>query len=138
MKKLICMMVAMAAVLARGVPSVTVNSVTPDAGAPVAVTVTYTLSGDAVVTAEMFAGETALKGVFDGDVNVLLAAGSHTFRWRADVSAGGTYAVGALTAKVKAWDPESPPDYMVSPRALRHRPVRPRTVVFCSSFPVSK
>ena len=65
MKKLICMMVLMVAAFAWGVPSVTVDSVTPAVGAPVAVTVTYTLSGDAVVTAEMFAGETALKGVFD-------------------------------------------------------------------------
>ena len=124
MKKLICMMVSMVAAFAWGVPSVTVDSVTPAVGAPVAVTVTYTLSGDAVVTAEMFAGETALKGVFDGDVNVLLAAGSHTFRWRADVAAGGTYAIGALTAKVKAWDPESPPDYMAVDLANASAPIR--------------
>ena len=112
MKISICMVAAMAAGLVWGVPSVTVDSVTPDAGAPVSVTVAYTLSGKAVVTAEMFAETAALKGEFDGDVNMLLEAGSHTFRWRADVSAGGTYSADALTAKVKAWDPESPPDYM--------------------------
>ena len=124
MKNLICMMAAIAAALAWGAPSVTVDSVTPDAGAPVAVTVAYTLSAQAVVTAEMFAGETALKGGFDGDVNVLLEAGSHTFRWRADASAGGAYAAGALTAKVKAWDPESPPDYMAVDLSNASAPAR--------------
>ena len=124
MKNLICMAVALVAALAWGVPSVTVDSVTPEVGAPVAVTVAYTLSGKAVVTAEMFAGEAALKGEFDGDVNVLLEAGSHIFRWRADVSVGGAYAAGALTAKVKAWDPESPPDYMAVDLANASAPVR--------------
>ena len=53
MRTSILMMVAATAGVAWGVPSVTVNSVTPDIGAPVAVTVTYTLSDLAVVTAEI-------------------------------------------------------------------------------------
>lgn len=76
------------------------------------VKVTYTLSGDAVVTAEMYSGGVKLAGRFDGDVNVKLASGARTLTWRPVDENAGAWAAGALKVKLSVWDLEDPPTYM--------------------------
>ena len=67
MKISICMVAAMAAGLAFGAPSATVDSVTVAEGAPVGATVTYTLSAKAVVTAEILDRPVALRRQYGTD-----------------------------------------------------------------------
>ncbi len=74
--------------------------------------VSYELTGEAVVTAEICAKGVTCPGAFEGAVNARLVAGEHTFFWRPDEGGAGSYSPGELKVKLSVWDPDDPPPYM--------------------------
>jgi len=99
--------------------SVTSVSVTP--GDPVAIA--YATTGDdAVMTISLFAdgrplGDAAGANLY-GDVNKIVSVGSHTAYWPAKSS--GVSATN-LTAEVKAWSTDDPPDYVAFDLVTKER-----------------
>lgn len=81
-------------------------------------TVSYSLSEEAVVTAEILADGVPLTGEtveLEGDVNRIVAPDGErpcVFTWNANVRAAGS-SYGNLSARVAAWPKDDPPDYMV-------------------------
>ncbi len=79
-------------------------------------TVSYSLSEEAIVTAEILSGDEPLNAgtvVLEGDVNRVVAAGeSCVFTCNARVFPSAR-AYEKLSARVTAWPKDDPPDYMV-------------------------
>ena len=103
-------------------PSVRIQSLdcTPDV--PHVVTVAYTLSEDAIVTASVLTNGVALSGdaldALGGDVNRRIKATGEgivrTLKWFPDASfEGHQLDAASVRVELKAWPLESPPDYMV-------------------------
>lgn len=83
------------------------------------VTVTYTLGGTQamIVTADMLTNDTVSVGGkhlrhLSGDVNRLVQPGSRTFYWFPNKDFDNMDTL-SIKAKVTAWQPSTPPDYMV-------------------------
>ena len=113
--KLIGLLGCMAGVT-LAVPSVT-DVTLAQGGVDRRVTVSYTLaSAPAIVTVDFLTngvsiGEANFADVW-GDVNRRVETdGVHTLQWRPDRTWPGHLA--GLTARVTAWDPSNPPDYLV-------------------------
>ncbi len=111
------------AAAAVAAPCVQIQSIEVAPDVPHLVTVTYTLSEDAIVTASFLTNGVALAdGAVDtvfGDVNRKIAAtGSgevRTIGWTPDASFGGqALDASKVTAKLTAWTLDSPPDYLVA------------------------
>ena len=105
-----------AAFAASATPAVRNVTITPCEG-EARVEVAYELqNAPAIVTVDFLTngvsiGEANFAGVW-GDVNRLVAAdGSYKIQWRPDRDWNGNLA--EVTAAVTAWDPMSPPDYLV-------------------------
>ena len=116
MKAKIIAMLGCAAGAAMAVPSVT-DVTLAQGGVDRRVTVTYTLANaPAIVTVDFLTngvsiGEANFAGVW-GDVNRRIEAdGVHALEWRPDRTWPGNLA--EVTARVTAWDPANPPDYLV-------------------------
>lgn len=81
------------------------------------VSILYTLSGGpAIVTLDLLDGGQPV-GVenlwaISGDANVKVESGDHTVVWRPSVAYPGRSAA-KLSARLTAWDPADPPDYLV-------------------------
>ena len=109
MKTAICMLAAATSAAAWATPSVAVTGTSTNSEG--ALVVSYTLSGeDAIVTCETFVNGASVGKLFRGDVNRRVAQGSRTITW--DPVADGVGLDGEVTAKVKAWTFDNPPDYM--------------------------
>ena len=95
-------------------PSVTNVAVAQDA-ATKKVTVTYDLSEEAIVTADILVGGAALPvpPKLAGDVNHLVAAGTgRSFVWNPSID-WPLQSAANVSATVSAWTKDVPPDYMV-------------------------
>ena len=120
-KLLLTLCVAGVAVVDVRAAVTTLSVSAPDAHG--AVTVTYALDADAIVTCEMLVdgapvAEEALV-TLAGDVNRKIAAGTgRTIVWQ-PVLAGLT-ASGAVSARLTAWPLDNPPDYMAIDLTLRN------------------
>lgn len=114
-----CVLAAFTAVSALASPpkaTVTEFSQDPDSGT---VSVSYTVDGDCIVTAEFLSsGEPiACEKYADrlvGTINREVGSGkTHVFRWAPDSSGDGIDFSGkSLEVRLTAWDPLSPPPYM--------------------------
>lgn len=120
------------AALAGTLPGVSGVGISQD-GETRLVTVVYTLSADAVVTASF---ETNVTGdvwapiggehqwLMSGDVNRLVAAGDGTFIWQPSKKnswAGHLLEENRLRVVVTAWDPDNPPLYMAADLRMKNR-----------------
>ena len=81
------------------------------------VTVSYTLSGGpAIVTLDILDGGTPIGAehmwAISGDANVKVENGEHAIVWHPSV-AYANRTTSSLSARLKAWDPADPPDYLV-------------------------
>ena len=90
------------------------------------VTVSYVTTCDpAIVTCDFQSDGVSLGEAnftrLHGDVNVKVAAGTHSFTWAA--SAERVAITGALSVRLKAWSPSTPPDYMVVDLVIPNSPV---------------
>ena len=110
------------AAAAVAAPSVQIQSVEVTPDVPHVVTVTYTLSEDAIVTASFLTNGVAIAGdaldTVYGDVNRKIAATAagevRMIGWTPDASfEAQTLDASNVTAKLTAWTDDSPPDYLV-------------------------
>ena len=116
MKTMIAFVVCSLAGLVFAVPQVS-DVTLAQGGVDRRVTVTYTLANaPAIVTVDFLTngvsiGEANFANVW-GDVNRRIeVAGTYTLDWRPDREWEGN--LSGLTARVTAWDPSNPPDYVV-------------------------
>jgi len=117
---LVCSAVVASAV-AFATPSVSVTGIATNSVGDVVVN--YTLSGeDAIITCETFVDGISVGRFFRGDANRRVAQGARSFTW--SPKGDGVAVVGEVTAKVKAWTFDDPPDYLVigltSPNVRRY------------------
>lgn len=81
------------------------------------ITVSYTLTAEAVVTIDIFTNgapvEARLLSTMAGDVNRKVSAGERKAFWRPDHSFTGYKFDANVTARVTAWPIDNPPDFMV-------------------------
>ena len=108
-----------AAVLHAGasVPQLTLTRVAQD---PVTrcVTVDYSLDAPAIVTLDVTTNGVSIGAAnvthVCGDANRLVGAGAHSLHWMAAQSwPGFRFSDDTVSVEVSAWDPDTPPDYMV-------------------------
>ena len=88
--------------------------------------VSYVTAGDpAIVTCEFMTNGVSLSEAdftrLHGDVNVKVSAGAHSFTWA--TAAERVAIAGTLSVKLKAWNPSTPPDYMVVDLVIPNSPV---------------
>ena len=103
MKSLFCLFAFAVAQFAAAAPTLTVTSVTQDAGSRL-VTIAYTLDRDAIVTFESAVGTRVI-----GDVYRKVSAPGGEIRWYPQ--ADGAVETDAFT--LRAWDLDDPPTYFV-------------------------
>ena len=109
MKKYLYAFASLASSLAIATPTVNVTSVATNSVGELVVQ--YTLSEeDAIITCETFVDGVSVGRLFRGDVNRRIAQGSRTITW--SPAADGVAFDGDVTAQVKAWTFDNPPDYM--------------------------
>ncbi len=106
-----------AAVLASGVPQLTLVSVSQNA-ATRRVTAEYVLDEPAIVTLDVLTNGVSIGAAnvtcAYGAVNRLVGGGTHRLHWQADKSwPGFVFADDTVSIEVTAWATNSPPDYMV-------------------------
>ena len=100
--------------------SIDQNSVSFTKNATRAVTVSYTLSGDAsaVVTFDVMTNGASVGGAWlkrtSGAVCKIVAPGDRTFVWYPDIEEPVGFDWGDVTVKVSAWALDNPPPYMVA------------------------
>ena len=108
-KSLLACSAVVASAVAFATPSVTVTDIATNSVGDVVVS--YTLSGeDAIITCETFVDGVSVGRFFTGDANRRVAQGARSFVW-CPKSEGVTVG-GEVTAKVKAWTFDNPPDYL--------------------------
>ena len=120
MKRLLISIVSagLAGGLFAAMPSVSDVTLAQDAESGV-VTASYTLAGaPAIVTLEILTNGVPIKGsaivTVEGAANRLLDKdGSYSFTWLADRDVEGLFDT-TVTARMSAWRPEDPPDYLVA------------------------
>jgi len=119
MKLTLLVLTAAAALALQSVPQL--SSVSVSKGGDGSIEVAYSLSEEAIVTASFAYDGTAIATNLcwsqNGDVNKLVAAGSHRFCWRADrdhaLDDVESVDVGKLQVTLTAHPKSSPPAYMV-------------------------
>ena len=116
--KTLTLLLSAAALTAFGFPSVSDVTISADSAAR-RVTVNYTLAdGPAIITAEFLTNgvplDAALCACVYGDVNKRVTNGVHELVWLVDHSGfNARLDDAAVTARMKAWPLETPPDYLV-------------------------
>lgn len=116
--KTLTLLLSAAALTAFGFPSVSDVTISADSAAR-RVTVNYTLAdGPAIITAEFLTNgvplNAALCACVYGDVNKRVTNGVHELVWLVDHSGfNARLDDAAVTARMKAWPLETPPDYLV-------------------------
>ena len=121
-KQTISMTAVVMALSSFATATVEINSLTCSDTVPHIVTATYTLSEDAVVTADVLTNGVTVGGLaltaIGGDVNRKVSATSgdevRSVQWIADASFEGQSLSGEnVQVNLTAWARETPPDYMV-------------------------
>lgn len=116
MKFAMCSFLALSVLGLSAAPEATVTSVVPNGAG---IKVSYTLTGGpAVVTLSLAHGGVPLPDAdlacVGGDVNALVQPGERTIAWTPAPNRPVTrYEPSALSASVRVWPTDSPPDYMV-------------------------
>ena len=116
MKRSMTVWVAGLALTAAAAPTVTVTDVAFDAAAR-KLTVAYTLSAPAVVTAEILTNGVPIGAAnhafLFGDVNAYVDKTDGTLFWKPEREWCTALSSATLSARITAWDRDDPPDYMV-------------------------
>lgn len=119
MKNVKCKMMACMAGMALATvaaPTVTVTDVSFDAAAR-KLTVNYSLSAPAVVTAEILTNGVPIGAAnhafLFGDVNMFVDKTAGTIFWKPEREWSAQLGAAELSARLTAWDRDDPPDYMI-------------------------
>jgi formylglycine-generating enzyme required for sulfatase activity len=109
---------AVASIVAYAAPKATITSFSQDPSSGL-VSVSYTVDGDSVVTAEFFSSDEAVApeayaDLLSGTINREVSAGkTYSFTWAPDAAGNGIDLTGGnLEVRLTAWSLSSPPPYM--------------------------